>query len=420
MLLKNCRIITPTDTIEADILIEGEKIARVGKALKDAEAIDLKGSPVIPGLVDVHVHMRDFQEGYKEDFASGSRAALVGGVTTFVDMPNSRPPVTDAATYRRRLAVAGAKSLVDFGLNYGITPESLEELDRVAPVAGKVYMDGALGAVSDVVLADSMRRCRRLAVHAEDQGVIEENLRRLGMGSFSDHARIRAPEAEREAVRRLSGLASSLERRVHICHVSSAATMRYMNEYVTCEVTPHHLLLTAQELERLGGIAKTNPPLRGKEDLAVLWEALIAGRIDIIASDHAPHAAGEKRGPPGDVPSGVPNLEVMLRLLLTQVKAGRMSLNTLVEKACENPARLFGIMGKGAVRPGMDADLLVLDMKAGGTIKAEEFVSKARYSPFQGWKTTGGVDKVFLRGRLAYDRGDILVEEGYGRPLGLL
>lgn len=389
MLVKNCRLVTSREIIPADVLIEGEKIAGIGRGLKSGEVIDAKNKFVIPGLVDVHVHMRDFEQSYKEDFFSGSSAALAGGVTTFVDMPNSSPPVIDSKTFQRRIEAASKKSLVDFGLNFGITAGNLEESKKVAPVACKIYMSGALGEIKEKTLAQAIKECR-VAVHAETNTSGE-------------------PKAEEEAVRKVCSLAARFKKHAHICHITLRNSLNHLNEYTTCEVTPHHLLLTEE-------IARVNPPLRTPADTRALWAALKSGRINIVASDHAPHQASEKEE---DALAGIPNLDVMLRLFLTLVNERKITIQELVRWTCENPTKIFRIKNKGEIKVGKDADLVILNMDEKSKIDVDEFYSKAKYSPFEGQTIVGAVDRVILRGKLAFEEGDILVERGSGRLISL-
>lgn len=392
MLIKNCRLVTSREIIPADVLIEGEKIAGIGRGLKSGEVIDAKNKFVIPGLVDVHVHMRDFEQSYKEDFFSGSKAALAGGVTTFVDMPNSSPPVIDSKTFQRRLEAASKKSLADFGLNFGITAGNLEESKKVAPVACKIYMNGALGEIKEKTLAQAIKECKA-AVHAETNTSGE-------------------PKPEEEAVKKVCSLAARFKKHAHICHITLRNSLNYLNEYTTCEVTPHHLLLTGKELKEQGEIARVSPPLRTPADTRALWAALKSGRINIVASDHAPHEASEKEE---DALAGIPNLDVMLRLFLTLVNERKITIQELVRWTCENPAKIFGIKSKGEIKVGMDADLVILNMDEKSKVDVDEFYSKAKYSPFEGQTIVGAVDRVILRGKLAFEDGDILVERGYGK-----
>jgi dihydroorotase len=420
MLLKNCRVVGPKGVISADILVDGETIKEIKKGIpsREVESLNLKGALVIPGLCDCHVHMRDFEEKKKETFKTGSRAALAGGVTTFVDMPNSNPPVVDGKTFARRVEAASRQSLCDFGINYGVTKEALGRMGSAKPISLKVYMDGALGPVDQDLLRKAMEPDHRVAFHAEDGDMIRRNLEYLkgkAKGDFLIHGDAREPKAELSAVKAICGLSKDMEKPVHLCHISYRKSLPLLGPLQTFEVTPHHLLLTETDLRKHKGFAKTNPPLRSPMDIQALWGALKAGRVPMIASDHAPHTVSEKEKGPLEAPSGIPGLDTMLRLLLTLVNKGTLSLPDVVRLACENPARIFGLERKGRIAPGMDADILVLDLKEKGKIDVDEFHSKARYSPFEGWKTAGNVRKVFLRGRLAYDDEDFLVRPGYGR-----
>jgi len=418
MLLKNCRIVGPEQIIPGDILIEGEKIVEVGKGLKGDDTINVKGRPVIPGIVDVHVHMRDFKDSKKEDFYSGSRAALAGGVTTFIDMPNSNPPVIDAKTFKMRVKEAERKSVADFGINLGITPGNLPELDEIAPTACKVYMDGTLGEIDDETLKEAAENCTVAAFHAEDARTIERNRGYINGSDFLLHGQVREPRAEEIAVKKVADMARRLEKMVHICHISCRKSLGHLNDFTTTEVTPHHLLLTETDLKEKKGIAKTNPPLRSHLDLRSLWEALKANRIDIIASDHAPHKESEKEGGVFEAPPGIPNLDVMSRLFFTLVNKGTISLSDVVRLMSKNPARIFNLKDKGEIAAGKDADILILDMDEKDKIDPDEFYSKAKYSPFEGWKTVGKADTVILRGEVAYEDGQFNIKRGYGKMIG--
>lgn len=418
MLLSNCRIVGSGGITKGDILIEGEKIVKLGNNLKSDETIDVKGRLVMPGIVDVHVHMRDFKESKKEDFYSGSRAAIANGITTYVDMPNSNPPVIDSKTFKMRVEEASRKSLADFGINFGITPDNLGELGKISPTACKIYMDGALGEIDDAMLENTIRNCDVPAIHAEDANTIKRNKSYIKDGDFLAHGQIREPRAEEIAVKKVANIAQKLEKMVHICHITCSKGLAQLNNFTTSEVTPHHLLLTDTDLKEKKGIAKTNPPLRSHLDLRLLWDALRAGRIQVIASDHAPHIEQEKEKGALEAPSGIPNLDVMSKLFLTLVNKGTIPLPALATLMCTNPAKIFNIEQKGEIAVGKDADILILDMEEKGKIDPSEFYSKAKYSPFEGWKTKGSVDTVILRGEVAYEDNDFNIKKGFGKMIG--
>jgi dihydroorotase len=418
MLLSNCKIVSAGGITKGDILIEGEKIVEIGRNLKGDERIDVGGRPVMPGIVDVHVHMRDFNQKKKEDFYSGSRAALASGVTTYVDMPNSKPAVTDAKTFKRRVEEASRKSVADFGINFGITKDYKKELSKISPTACKVYMDASLGEIDDGTLESAIIDCKTIAIHAEDAGTIERNKKYITGGDFLAHGQIREPRAEELAIKKAREMAQKHKKRIHICHISSKKGLAKLNEFTTSEATPHHLLLTDTDLKEKKGVAKTNPPLRSHVDLTNLWDGLRTGRINMIASDHAPHTQSEKEAGALIAPSGIPNLDVMSKLFLSLVNKGTISLPNMVSLMCTNPARIFGIEQKGAIAPGFDADILILDMDETGKIDPGEFYSKAKYSPFEGWKTKGVVKTVILRGEVAYEDRDFNVKKGHGKMIG--
>lgn len=372
----------------------------------------------MPGIVDVHVHMRDFKESSKEDFYSGSRAALANGITTYVDMPNSNPPVIDSKTFKLRAQEANRKSLADFGINFGVTSDNSKEIGEISPTACKVYMDGALGQIDDATIENTIKTCKIAAFHAEDANTIKRNRGYIKDGDFLAHCQIREPRAEEIAVKKVANIAQKLEKRVHICHISCRKALPHLNNFTTSEVTPHHLLLTDTDLKEKKGIAKTNPPLRSHLDLRSLWGALRNGRINIIASDHAPHSEQEKEAGALEAPPGIPNLDVMSRLFLSLVNKGTLTPPDMVRLMCTNPARIFGIEQKGEIAVGKDADILILDMDEKGKIDPSEFYSKAKYSPFEGWKTKGSVDTVILRGEVAYVDGDFNIKKGFGKMIG--
>ncbi|MFQ5888150.1 MAG: dihydroorotase family protein [Candidatus Hydrothermarchaeales archaeon] len=419
MLLRNCKIISPKGLVSGDILIENGRIKEIKKSLekRGEEALNAKGKPVIPGLIDAHTHMRDFKEKQKEDFTSGSKAALAGGITTILDMPNTDPPVTAVAIFKRRIDTANRSSLVDFGINFGIS-NNPEEIEKVSPASYKIYMDGTLGDV-DENMEKAFKKCRRVSVHAEDSKTIKRNTGYVrDRNDFLSHAEIREPKAEIDAVKRACELAEGYKKRTHICHISSRKSLGHLNPYTTSEVTPHHLFLTEEYLRKFKGFAKTNPPLRTKMDLYGLWDALKNGKIDIVASDHAPHTLEEKEMDVLECPPGIPNLDVMLKLMLRVVKRGTITLVDITRLMSENPARIFGIKNKGTIEVGKDADLVILDLKKEGKVEPGEFYSKAKYSPFEDWKTVGDVDTVILRGKIAFKDNDFWVKKGYGEYLG--
>jgi carbamoyl-phosphate synthase/aspartate carbamoyltransferase/dihydroorotase len=344
----------------------------------------------LPGLIDVHVHLRDPGGTHKEDFHTGTEAALAGGVTAVLDMPNNSPPTTDGETLQRKAKIASQKAVCDFGLYLGATDDNTAhcaELGR--QVAGlKIYLGETYGPLRVSSLASLLSHFQNwpttklIAVHAEDL----------------------APAC-------VIALSWIYDRPVHICHVSRKAEIELIRmakergAKVTCEVTPHHLFLTEADRRRLGSFAHVKPPLGTKADRVALWANLYA--VDLIASDHAPHTASEKRGPAP--PPGVPGLETALPLLLTAVAEGRLALERLVELMYINPAQIFGLRPPEAhVEVGLDTEYV---------LTSSELKTKCGWTPFEGMTVRGRVVRVYLRGVLAYANGQVLVQPGFGCAL---
>lgn len=396
--------------------VEDGKIVKVAKTLEGDRVYDFGSKLVLPSATDAHVHFREPGMTQKEDFASGSLSALFGGVTCVLDMPNTKPATISLAALREKRTLASSKSLVDFGLFAGIRPGvKVQELVPEA-IGFKVYLGSttgdllvqSMGSISKE-LADISRSNKVVAVHAEDESMRKKEIER----SLEDHLKNRANVVETSAIKKAKDACKGC--RLHICHVSARESIPLVRDAssLTSEVTPHHLLMDKDS--KLGTFAKVNPPLRKREDRQALFQALKEGRIDIIASDHAPHTLDEKGEEFDFAPSGVPGVETMVPLILQLVKDRHLALLDVVRRLCEAPASLYGIK-KGRIAEGYDADLMIVDMVEGSTrIKAETLHSKCGWTPYEGME---GVfpDAVFLRGELMIDNGS-QVGERKGRDV---
>ncbi|MBN1954735.1 MAG: dihydroorotase family protein [Anaerolineae bacterium] len=420
LLVRGGTLVTPGGTMRGDVLLEGERIAAVGAGLPRpaaAQALDADGLLVLPGLIDPHVHLREPGGTHKEDFTSGTAAALAGGFTAVLAMPNTDPPITDRATLQEAIRLVQARALCDVGLFLGATAENAAEAAALAePVGLKLYMGASTG---DLLVADvaglvahfgAYPPPRPLAVHAEDDEAV---------AWFTARGQGRPPLCAHLALARALTLAGHFRRRLHVCHLSTGeelAMVRAARQHglpVTCEVTPHHLFLHSGNAQQLGPLGRVNPPLRQPADVAALWAGLEA--VDCIASDHAPHTLEEKQCQ--HPAAGLPGLETALPLLLTAAAAGRITLPTISRLMGEGPARAFGLQHKGRLAPGCDADLTLVDPTAEWTVGEPPFHTRCGWSPFAGWKIKGRVERVFLRGQLAYAAGHLLLEPGSGRLL---
>lgn len=384
--------------INGSVGIEAGRIARIALGeLKGDEELRLSRREVLlPGIVDVHVHLRDFEQANKETVESGTKAALHGGITVVFDMPNTKPPVMDGKTFRTREALFRKKSYTDYALGF-LVSGNCGEAKRVKADFYKVFMGASTGGIfSEDFESDYSCSPGVVSVHAEDAEVIAKSPER-------------PPEAEVKAIEKALNAAEKWEKPLNICHVSTAGGMEAILKkalpWVSFEVTPHHLFLTRRDYEN-NPLLNVYPPLRGESDRRVLWKNF--PQIPIIASDHAPHTPGEKE----NGAAGIPGLETEVALLLDAVNRGIITLTDIVEKMHTNPIRIFNIMNKG-LDIGKDADFTVIDLGREWVVKPEEFYSKAGWSPWEGRKLRGKVVKTFIRGELIMEEDEII-----GKPAG--
>ena len=427
--IKNCRIWTPNGIQEGSIVIKDGKITRISRESPDriSNSIDAKGLLALPGLVDVHVHLRGLDLSYKEDFESGTSAAAAGGFTTVLDMPNTKPPTDSSARLNQKIKNASTKILVNVGFHAAAVTDELEirEMAHQGAFSIKLYMPHPIADLDvndDQELLRVLKSARHsnipMTVHAEDPGMLGSASRAK---SWFDLARLRSSKAESHALLRMLKLQKLAKCSLHLCHLTLPSSLRQVLTSnalrVSTEVTPHHLLLSRRDLKRSGWRAWMVPPLRSKQIAASLLKMTLAGKVSVIASDHAPHSIDEKRERPATSPPGVPGLETTLPLLLTLVNKGVLSLERLVQLLSTNPAKLFHLRGKGKLALGADGDVVLVDLRKKGKIEPERFFSKAKYSPFEGMRTIGAVMTTVVGGRIVYDQGLIVSEPGTGRVL---
>lgn len=385
--------------------VEDGRIVKVAKTLEGDKVYRFDSKIILPAATDAHVHFREPGMTEKEDFASGSLAALCGGVTCVLDMPNTKPATTSLAALREKRGLASSKSLVDFGLFAGVRPGiKVQELVPEA-IGFKVYLGSTTGdllvsslaSVADE-FAEISRSNKVVAVHAEDESMRKKDIER----NLEDHLKNRSNASETSAIRKSKEACKGC--RLHICHVSAKESIPMVTgaSSLTSEVTPHHLLLDKDA--KLGTLGKVNPPLRKREDRQALFQGLKEGRFDIIASDHAPHTLDDKEEEFDFAPSGVPGVETMVPLMLQHVKDRHLTLLDVVRRLCETPASIYGIR-KGRIAEGYDADLMVVDMVEGTTrIGAKRLHSKCGWTPYEGMDAIFP-KAVFLRGVLMAENG---------------
>lgn len=414
----------------ADIgVIDGRTAALGDLAQADAaETIDARGLHLLPGVIDSQVHFREPGFPDKEDLASGSAAAVLGGVTAVFEMPNTRPPTTDAAALADKLARAAGRMYCDHAFYVGASAENiadLPELERRPGCAGvKLFMGSSTG---DLLVAEDaeVRRVlasgrRRIAVHAEDEARLRARRPIAAAGDVHAHPDWRDAETARLATERLLRLACATGRRVHVLHVSTAAEIDLLarhRDIATVEVTPQHLTLAAPECyDELGTLAQMNPPIRGPEHRAGLWRGVVSGVVDVIGSDHAPHSRAEKAAAYPNTPSGMTGVQTLLPLMLDHVHAGRLSLERLVDLTSHGPQRVFGLAAKGRLAVGYDADYSLVDLKRRVTIADDWIASRCGWTPFVGRSVTGWPAMTVIRGHVVMREGELCGPPS-GRPI---
>jgi dihydroorotase len=430
LIIRGGTIVNQDGSWQGDIGVREGRIARIGalSTATAAEQIDARGLHVLPGVIDSHVHFREPGAEDREDLESGSRAAVLGGVTAVFEMPNTSPPTTTAAALDDKVARARGRMFCDFAFYPGATTDNIDELavlERMEGAAGiKVYMGSSTGNLlldDPVLLRRLLQKVgRRVAFHSEDEARLNARKNLRVENDPSSHSVWRDPEAAIMATRQLLDIARDTGARIHILHVSTAEEMALIAEnraQVTAEVTPHHLMLPIPEAyDRLGTRAQMNPPLRDEPTCAALWDALAQGIVDTIGSDHAPHLLDAKANPYPASPSGMPGVQTLVPLMLNAVNAGRLTLQRFVDLTGHGPARVYGIAGKGRIAGGYDADLTLVDMSARRVIEDTWIASRCGWTPYADWKVTGWPVATIIRGRIVMREDDIVAPAG-GEPV---
>lgn len=421
LLIRHARIILPNgELMIGDVLTRDRQIVEVAPTISQAivtTEIDAQGLTLLPGVIDPQVHFREPGLEYKEDLFTASCACAKGGVTSFLEMPNTRPLTTTQLALDDKLQRASNKCLVNYGFFIGATAENLPDLLLAKPTPGiKIFMGSMHGqllvdgeATLEAIFANGNRL---IAVHAEDQARI--NQRRQEFAGIHDpavHSQIQDNQAALLATQLALKLSQKYQRRLHILHMSTAEEAELLRQdkpsWVTAEVTPQHLLLNTSAYEKIGTLAQMNPPLRSPHDNEVLWQALRDGVIDFIATDHAPHTLEEKAQEYPNSPSGMPGVETSLALMLTAAMEGRCTVSQVVNWMSKNVAVAYGIPNKGAIAPGYDADLVLVDLNTYRPVRREELLTKCGWSPFEGWNLTGWAVTTIVGGEVVYDKGQL-------------
>jgi len=430
LLILGGTVVTPAGIFETDVAVRAGRIAGIGSfaTVSALDVFEARGLHILPGVIDTQVHFREPGNEHKEDLETGSRAAVLGGVTSVFEMPNTHPPTTSRLALEDKLSRARARMHCDYAFYVGATPQNigaLAELERMEGVAGvKAFLGSSTGTLlldGDEAILDALKAgSRRMAVHSEDESRLKERRQFARAGHPETHPLWRDEESARRSTERVLKLARRAGRRLHVLHVTTADELPLLadaRDIASVETTPQHLTLAAPECYgRLGALAQMNPPIRDASHRDALWQAVGEGLIDVIGSDHAPHTLEEKAGIYPDTPSGMPGVQTLVTILLDHVHAGRLSLERLVDLTSAGPARIFGIAGKGRIARGYDADFTLVDLKKRRRIENARIASKCGWSPFDGMETTGWPLATIIRGQIVM-RNDALLAPGRGMPV---
>jgi dihydroorotase len=431
-IFKNGTVVNQDGVHLADIGIRAGRVAALGVLSTDtADAVtDCRGLHILPGVIDTQVHFREPGLEHKEDLASGSLSAVMGGVTGVFEMPNTNPLTVTRETFEDKIRRATGRMHCNFAFFIGGTHENAAELpvlERLAGCAGvKVFMGSSTGSllVPDDEGVGAILKVinRRAAFHSEDEYRLEERKPLRVPDDPTSHPVWRDPEAALRSTKRLVALAHKYGKRIHVLHISTAEEMAFLADHkdvATVEVTPHHLTLDETAYTRLGTLAQMNPPVRDKAQRAGIWAAVHNGVVDVLGSDHAPHTLAEKQKPYPNSPSGMTGVQTLVPLMLDHVNAGTLSLERFVDLSSHGPSRIFNIARKGRIAVGYDADLTIVDLKRRETITNRWVASKAGWTPYDGVTVTGWPVGTIVNGRTVMWQGELMTP-AIGQPIRFL
>ena len=436
VLIKNAKIVNENSTFESDVLLQDDLIVKIAVNISDdtAKVIDIKGKYLLPGVIDDQVHFREPGLTHKGDIASESRAAVAGGITTYMEQPNTIPQTTTIEKLEEKFEMGAKSSFANYSFLFGGTNDNLEELkrlDRNACSGVKLFLGSSTGnmLVDDEVVIEEIFRNTEMVIstHCEDEGTIKRNLAEYKEKYGDDipikyHPKIRSEEACYLSSSKAIELAKKTGARLHVFHLSTGKeTELFRNDIpleqkkITAEVCVHHLWFSEADYDTKGTLIKWNPAVKTAADRDQLWKALLDDRLDVIATDHAPHLFSEKENVYTKAPSGGPLVQHALTALLDKVHENVISLEKVVQKMCHNPAILFQIEKRGYIREGYFADLVVVDMNAPYEVTKANIAYKCKWSPFEGTTFKSSVTHTFVNGHLAYENGNFSTEKNAKR-----
>ena len=432
LILQGGTVVNQDGTGVRDVAVKNGRIVAIGdmSGMVAAETLDCRNLHILPGVIDSQVHFREPGNEHKEDLETGSRAAVMGGVTGVFEMPNTKPTTTTAATLADKITRARNRMFCDFAFYVGGTKDTVADipaLEKLEGAAGiKVFAGSSTGdlLVEDDSSLDAIisKISRRAAFHSEDEMRLRTRTSFQVPGDAASHPVWRDEEAARLCTERLLRIARKHGKRIHVLHISTAEELPLLAEnrdIATVEVTPHHLTLSADDYARLGTKLQMNPPVRESRHRDALWKAITSGLVDVLGSDHAPHTLEEKAKPYPQSPSGMTGVQTLVPMMLTHVNAGKLTLERFVDLTSHGPQRIFGLAGKGRIMEGYDADFTIVDMKREETITNQWIESRSQWTPYDGVNVKGWPVGTIIRGRKVMWQGEIIAP-AHGQPIRFL
>jgi dihydroorotase len=429
LIIKNGTCYIDGKLTKVDLALSGNKIQKIGKIeLNSSKVFDATDKVVIPGIIDTQTHFREPGSTDVEDLESGSRAAVLGGVTSLFEMPNTNPPTSNLIEFDKKLQLAKDRMHSNYAFYFGATPENIDQLSKLRDLKGccgvKLFAGSSTGKLlvdkeADIekVIANSDRI---VSIHSEDEEILKMRVKFKKKGDVHSHPEWRNVECAMSSTRRVVKIAERYNKRIHVLHVTTKEEVDFLamhKKNVTFEITPQHLTLYAPDCyDKLGTYAQMNPPIRSKEHYDRLWAAIKNNVVDVLGSDHAPHSKENKEKEYPNTPSGMPGVQTIFPVMLDHVNNGKLSLDQLIKLMCENPCRIFGIKDKGFIKEGFDADLTIVDMNKEQVIKNEMMASKCGWTPFDNYKVKGFPIGTIVNGNLVMSEGKI-VSKAQGQPL---
>ena len=429
LIIKNGSCYIDGKLTKTDIGLSGNKIQKIGKIeLNSSKVYDATDKVVLPGIIDTQVHFREPGSTDAEDLESGSRAAVLGGVTSLFEMPNTNPPTSNLVEFDKKLQAAKNRMHSNYAFYFGATPDNTDQLARLKDVEGCCGVKLFAGSSTGNLLVDKEADIEKVisssdrvvSIHSEDEDIIKLRKKFIRKGDVHSHPEWRNVECAMSSTRRVVKIAERYNKKIHVLHVTTKDEVDFLamhKKNVTFETTPQHLTLYAPDCyDKLGTYAQMNPPLRTKEHYDRLWVAIKNNIVDVLGSDHAPHLKENKDKEYPNTPSGMPGVQTIFPVMLDHVNSGKLTLQQLINLMCENPCRIFGIKNKGYIREGFDADLTITDMNKEVTIKNEMIASKCGWTPFNNHKVKGFPVGTIVNGHLVMSDGKVILESK-GTPL---